>query len=141
MHGTGTSNASGRLVATASTADYYAELTANLGIAGGGLGGGPSIRDVSTVGSDTYYFAYFADNGNLVVYKRVANTITSIGTAVVGPLTGTIRLEAAGTTIKASLNGSVVVTVTDASIAGAGRPGLYVDKGDFDNFVTSGVLV
>ena len=87
---------------------------------------GPALRMSTT--ADTYYGVYYQD-GELVLYKRVAGVTTSLDVNVGLSLSygGTVyrlRLEAAGSTITASINGVVRASATDTDITAAGRVGL-----------------
>lgn len=88
----------------------------NLGLAG----------RVSTT-QDTYYGLYYQD-GELVLFKRLAGVTTTLGTWVTslsyGGTTYRMRLEMVGTAITAYVDDVARISATDGDITDAGRAGL-----------------
>jgi pectate lyase len=93
---------------------------------------------------DDYYCVTLRSDGKLSIRADIAGSSGTLGSSVsVSPAitTGTfytVELEIVGSTINAYLNGVLVDTVTDASIA-AGGVGLVVDNADaeFDDVTVS----
>jgi hypothetical protein len=107
------------------TADYsvscdYVLLTSvpslNLGITGR-----------MSVTADTYYGVYYQD-GELVLFKRVAGVTTSLGvwitTLSFGGTSYQLVLDMVGTTIRVLVNGTERISVTDGDITAKGRAGV-----------------
>ena len=87
-----------------------------------------TVRGTGT-STDTEY-GFVCVNGGSGIYKRIASvqsTIISGGpSCAVG---NAIELDAVGTTLTALINGTVVLTTTDSSIA-SGQPGLWLWAND-----------
>jgi hypothetical protein len=82
----------------------------------------------SSTSADTYYLARHVTSGTdrWELAKSVSGTITSLGTydqTLSAGSTSTLRLEMQGSTIRLLVNGVQRVSVTDTSIAAAGRGG------------------
>lgn len=100
--------------------------------------------------SDTcYQFSMREDGLNTRIFKVVAGTQTALTTATTTALAvgDVIRLEAIGTTINAYRNGTIIATVTDATITTGKRAGIYAvqssgltDNVQFDNFQANDFL-
>jgi len=81
---------------------------------------------------NNYYLAVIKDGshtpGNVViVYKRVGGTFTQLGSSAINFPINTVHslaFSANGSSLVASFDGTPVVTVTDTSIAGAGKCGM-----------------
>ncbi len=119
--------------------DQYAQVETRWTTTSDDGAGGLRVR---SNGTTTAYVTYFdAGTGLLMLYKRVAGVNTYLGDSGTSPLavdtTGTLKLEAIGTAIKAYVNGVEKISATDAAIA-SGKPGLHALTGDqlvnFDNF-------
>lgn len=114
---------------------YYAGLPASADYTVGGV-----MRPIDTTNSsvgvagrmntvaETYYRAYFdRGSGLLQLEVAVSGTLTSLGSFSTTPATGsdnTVVLSMVGTAISVSLNGTTVISVTDSSIAAAGKAGV-----------------
>ena len=79
--------------------------------------------------ANTFYGARY--NGALdgwELYKCVAGSLTSLGSSVSSPLAGgtrTLRLSLLGTSLSVWVDGASVIARTDATIAAAGRAGVW----------------
>ena len=107
------------------SADYAVQVTLVMLSNTPSLNIGPTLR--TSTSADTYYSAFYQD-GQLTLIKRVAGVNTTLGTwtsalSYGSAVTYTLRLEAVGTTITASIDGVVRITATDGDITAAGRPG------------------
>lgn len=75
------------------------------------------------------YYIAFASQANLQLFKAVGGTFTQLGSNyafnVSAGGTYTVRLDMNGTTIRALLDGTQRISVTDSSHSGAGRAGIY----------------
>ena len=86
------------------------------------------------IDNDNYYILVLNDDSggaptlNIRIYKRVSGTFTALdsGTNITWPRGTSIlaRFEASGSTLKSYINGSLIATVTDSSIAGHGGVGV-----------------
>ncbi len=108
---------------TPASADY--SVTADI-IIKSSIGSTGVAGRISTT-ERTYYTAYIDQTtAKVVLAKRVAGTITTLnvsaGTYGIG--TWSLTLDMVGTTIRALVGGTAVVTVTDASITAAGKAGI-----------------
>ena len=92
---------------------------------------GPAGR--MSAGADTYYYGRYSEGASpsFSLYKRVAGTATQLGgnitTTALLPRVGErtkLTLSMNGTTIKLLVDDVEVISVTDASIAGAGKAGV-----------------
>lgn len=104
-------------------ADYFISVDIIIKSAIGSTG----VAGRISTSAQTYYTAYIEQtSGKVVLAKRVAGAITSLGvsTATYGVGTWTLTLDMVGTTIRALINGVQVVSVTDSSIAAAGKAGI-----------------
>jgi hypothetical protein len=86
-----------------------------------------SICGRMSTSADTMYYVYYLNN-ELVLVKRVAGAITTLGTwpttLSTGGTTYQLELDMSGTTIRALLNGVERISVTDGDITAAGRAGV-----------------
>lgn len=111
-----------------------ADYTSNAGEQGGLI--------ARATGTGTFYLLNIAQTGSIVLYRTVSGAYTSIGTGGAGtvPTTGThtVGLSCKGSAIKALVDGSAVITVTDSGVAsgtGAGfRHGNGTPNYRWDNF-------
>ena len=112
--------------AVAPSADYYveavlywrsADTSANIGITGR-----------AAPAANTYYFVRWQGSVNSwQLYKVVAGTATQLGSNVADTFTSgskTVRLTMSGTTISVSVNGTQIISQTDAVITAAGAAGV-----------------
>lgn len=82
--------------------------------------------------TDTAYIGEWGDysTGTWRLFKRVNGVETDLATGTLLPhALGTMRLECEGTTIRFWINGTLMATETDATIA-AGQPGLGMYRSD-----------
>ena len=84
-----------------------------------------------------FYFLALANNGQVILGKRVSGATTNLATASLGVSLGTwytLRLETFGSTLRGSVNGTQVVTATDSSFS-SGRVGFstYYTAASFDD--------
>ena len=125
-------------------ADQYAEATARRGSA---TSGATRVSlTVRTSGNNAYWAQWDRATNMWAIFKVVNGTVTSLGTVAnaagfgftAAGATVVMRLEAIGTTIRLLLNGTVALTVTDASLnfgmagvrlygAGGGGAGVELD--------------
>jgi len=86
-----------------------------------------SICGRMSTSDDTMYYAYYL-GGELVLVKRVAGAITTLGvwisTLTGGGTTYGLALQMIGTAIKVFLNGIERISAIDSSITAAGRGGV-----------------
>ena len=84
----------------------------------------------ASMGARNQYRAQLLDDGTLTLSKLVAGVYTSLGTYAAGTLTAgatyTIRVEAIGTAIKAYLNGTQRISVTDSAVTAGGGLALQI---------------
>lgn len=93
--------------------------------------GGLALR---VVDSANYYLLKLSDDSgatptvNVRIWKRVAGTFTALGTSLnITWARGTsknIQFQVVGSVLTASIDGAVVITVTDTALAGAGGVGM-----------------
>ena len=86
------------------------------------------------IDNNNYYILVLDDdsggspNANVRIYKRVSGTFTALdpGTNITWPrgTSITAKFEANGSTLKSYVNGSLIATVTDSSIASPGGVGV-----------------
>jgi hypothetical protein len=110
-----------------STADYT--VAADLFVASllSGINKGIAGR-VSTSASTLYALRYVVSSGQWQLIKNVAGTSTTLGTfnqALTVGQTYRMSLRMTGTTIVANIDGTDIITVTDAAVTAAGRAGIY----------------
>ena len=70
-----------------------------------------------------YYYLALRNDGQLVLGRRTSGTHTPLATAPVQVSTGTwytLRLEAAGSSLRVQLDGALLVSTTDGTSAPAG---------------------
>ena len=109
-------------------ADQFSELGASIQASGYG----PTVRQQS--GSDSCYVAWLEydignDDGTFLAYVgRVSSGSIYTLNYVEGISPGTVRVEAQGTTIRLKVNGTEIVSATDATYSG-GAPGIRVQSG------------
>lgn len=88
----------------------------------------PGIAGRMQPGAQTYYFVRWSQTaGGWQLFRCVNASNVQIGTTSTDTFTGgtkTIRLTMVGTTISVQLNGSTIITVTDANITAAGFAGM-----------------
>lgn len=99
--------------------DHYSQVT----ISADQDGGGPSVRHQS--GANTFYTLY--TNGVVLqIYEVTAGTFAQLGVDYANNtvVNDTIKLDATGSTLTPSLNGTPLATRTDSTITG-GAPGLH----------------
>jgi hypothetical protein len=93
--------------------------------------------------SQNYYFMYYDDSdGKMHIDKRVSNVVTGINSvAMTAPSTGawhSFRLSVNGYTLTAFVDGSQILSVTDAGQSfSSGKVGLYTfnQTADFDDMI------
>lgn len=111
--------------------DQFVQETINLQSTASEQDIGVTCRDN---GMNTYYsaFADYSDGtfvGTLFLRKTVASVTTSLATMAETFINGqTIGISCQGTTIKAQLGGSTILTATDNAIA-SGNPGILMYSG------------
>lgn len=117
-------NASGAF----STSDYTVQSIYNptAGASYSGLGG----RRVNFGVSDSDFYLISTQSGSNTIYlhKRVSGSYTQLGTGSVTMNNGsdyTFKLSMNGTTIKAFVDGTEYISVTDSSLAGPGDAGMF----------------
>lgn len=119
-------------------ADQYAEAKAVALQSGRDIAAACRVSGASVAAANAYLMVINSDDvatgfGSMKVtlYKQVAGAFTEITTAVTTSVSANdvIRVEAQGTTIRGKINGTTVVSVTDASLS-SGNPGLYVGSGN-----------
>lgn len=134
------------------TADYSVQVEANS--SAGGLFYGVMGRRVNfgTNDSDGYFVSRY-ENGasdDYRLYKRAAGAWTQLGTSYVAAITGTetLKLEMNGTAIKAFLDGTERVSVTDTTFSASGDCGITDTTGGtphegvvWDNFTADDFTV
>jgi hypothetical protein len=97
--------------------------------------------------ADTFYLARHASSNDIELYKFVAGTPTSLGSAASGytaNATMEIKLSMSGSTIKVYCNGVQKISVTDTAITAAGYAGIRFGastSGFIDNFNFTGSVV
>lgn len=110
------------------SADYTVEMDVSSTSVDVSLGtSGVGVMGRVNTAAATGYIAY-VDRTTVYIYKIVAGTYTSLGSAAWSPSSSTayrLRLEMIGTAIKAYIDGTLKVSVTDSSITAAGKAGLY----------------
>ncbi len=78
--------------------------------------------------TDNWYAIHFYNgNNNIFLYKFISGSFTLLGTYGYTPTVGVpfnVQLVMSGTTIQAVLNGTLVLSVTDSSVTGAGHGGV-----------------
>lgn len=121
-------------------ADYYAEcdyIIYNDNTVGAGLAVRQSTSDL------TMYLTRY-EGGRYLLAKFVAGVYTELGSYTVNHLgtTHKLRLEVTGTAIKVYVDGVLRISVTDSSIAAAGKAGLTAGAANdvgfgrhIDNFI------
>jgi hypothetical protein len=91
-------------------------------------GAGIDVPTVRNNGGDLYDF-WFDGTNHVQINKRIGGSYSTVGTSTtVAPTTFKARLEAQGTTLRAYVDGTLVLTTTDSSIA-SGQPGLLGANG------------
>jgi len=110
---------------TPASADYTVQATINIKSTIGSTGVAGRISTTAR----TYYTAYIEQTtGKVVLAKRVAGTITSLGVSASGYGIGNhiLALDMVGTTIRALVGGVQVVTFSDTTnnITAAGKAGI-----------------
>lgn len=105
------------------TANQWAEA-AVVGNLTGGHAIGPAVH---INGTDLYYLWLGSTTNTVEIVRRLSGSYATLGSATAVPA-GTMALEIVGTTIKAYVNGTVALTVTDANIA-TGQPGILGNDG------------
>lgn len=122
------------------TADYYVQAIVYTNPSNAS-GIGLIIRYVD---ASNYYYARINTFGNtLKIIKRIAGSETELGNYNGGYTGGnsyTLKFSGTGTTLKAYVNGTERISVTDSDLTSAGKPGLWSDYGNstWNNFVISG---
>jgi len=109
--------------------DQTCSLTcdANLGGNGNNYVGLAVRSDLASTSTGSLYWAWCDGGSDTALNKVVGGTFTTLGTAN-GTALGVgdvLTLEAVGTAITLKVNGTNVISVTDASIA-SGAPGVYL---------------
>ncbi len=108
---------------TPASADYSVEATITIKSSIGSTGVAGRISTTAR----TYYTAYIEQTtGKVVLAKRVAGAVTSLGVSAGSYGIGdhVLTLDMVGTTIRALVGGVQVVSVVDASITAAGKAGI-----------------
>ena len=100
---------------------------------------GPFVRGSYTGDGGTLYGAYWCQISGTTVYLYRINilfgTYTLITSAAAGGSSGTLRIEANGTTISVKVNGVQKISVTDSNITAGQRCGIfYLGNKSCDNF-------
>ena len=95
--------------------------------------------------SSTNYYGFTVDGGQARLVKRVNGTVSTLATGAAAVPAGTwatLRVEAAGRTLRGLVNGTPVVTATDTTFA-TGRLGLLANYASaaFDDVVAETVAV
>jgi hypothetical protein len=100
--------------------DHYAQIV----IKTDGDGGGVLVRHQS--GANTFY-AFLSDGTRCTMYEVTGGTFATLGADYANNtvVNDVLKLDATGSTLTPSLNGTPLATRTDASITG-GAPGLEV---------------
>ena len=88
---------------------------------------------------DTGYCAFWNNDGNLYLHRRVAGTAANLQTTALA-ISGThsVKLAAIGTSLTITLDGTPLATVVDANISSAGRAGIWTKEATTN---TTGVRV
>jgi hypothetical protein len=118
--------------ATAFTSDQYSQVTLTSTQLGGTLWVGPMVRaQSSNSGQSEYVAIYFWNNGSpeLMLFMRDDGGWAQLGSSfsVSALPAGTVLgLQAVGSTLTVTLNGTTEITVTDSTLTG-GAPGLMTN--------------
>lgn len=104
-------------------ADHYSEVTAAALPSSGSVWMGPTVRQTAL--GKGYLLIYLPGTGFMMFNQTAPGSSSQIGSTVAGTLAvnDVLRLDASGTTLKAYKNGTLLMTVTDASWS-SGSPGL-----------------
>jgi hypothetical protein len=130
--GQGSGNSGDYWTADTFTSDQYSQVALTSTQLSGTEWIGPSVRvQSSNSGQSAYVGIYFWNNGTpeLMLFLRDDGNWTELGNAfTVSPLpVGTVLgLQAAGSTLSLTLNGTTKISVTDAALTG-GAPGLMTN--------------
>ena len=85
----------------------------------------PAVTLRMTDADNFYRVAVVAVGSVFRMHKRVAGEWTLLGSQSVGSLTGTIRLEAVGSTLKGYFQGNELISTSDTDLTSAGYAGIY----------------
>lgn len=101
--------------------DHYAECV----MSADSDGGGPVVRHQS--GANTFYVFATGGGATCAMYESTAGTFAQLGADYANNAANgnTLRLDATGSTLTPSINGTGLATRSDASITG-GAPGIHV---------------
>jgi len=118
-----------------SSADQWCEIVGKTGLDSGTGWIGALVRGVAS-SSDAYYayvtYGGSAGNGTLTLRKIVSGVITELGSYGFSGFSNstyyTVRVEAEGTTIRALLDGTERISVTDSDLSAAGNIGLTIRR-------------
>jgi hypothetical protein len=134
-------DSSGNEFATALTdlgsADHYSQVDV-IGQTGGNYSA-VTVRGAGDNSANCYVGFFDANNSWFTIGKFVSGSFTSLNTggSLSPPFTGTIRLEAEGTTLRLYVGGTLRVTASgDSTFTTQSYAGLYcnTDTSTFDNF-------
>lgn len=123
-------------------ADQWAQVQITATALASGQWFGPSVR-VSANGQTGYLAIYFNNGGTyqIVLYKRVAGSFTSIGSYASGQLTAgaVLKVAAVGTSVTVLVGNVPRITVTDTAVT-TGQPGImFFGVGRLDQFACSDI--
>lgn len=120
--------------ATPPSADYTVEADITVYTAGSGGGLGVLGRNSTAGGYDCYFWSYYKDAGEWrLIVKSPSSFYATLGTFVDSFADGETKhlaLGMSGTTITGSVNGSVVVSVTNSDLSAAGFAGIWGEPSD-----------
>lgn len=108
--------------------NHWSQLTIKILANATDEGMGPSVRMQATGGAGNAYFVQ-ASTTETRLYKKIAGAFTQLGSdAAACAVNDVLYIEVQGTTIVVKINGTTVITVTDASIS-SGNAGIWSSEG------------
>ena len=109
---------------TYSTADYEVKVTATATSTADNVAMiAARIQDANNM----YLYKFSSTLANNILYKRVAGTWTSLGTASVAAVAGSVmKLRVVGSNITVYRDNTLALSVTDPDITGAGKAGIGI---------------
>ncbi len=123
-------------------ADYETEVRCKMTVGGGG---GVGVANRVTDINNYYLVEASPSGGNLDMYRKQSGSYTYKGGYAGGITTNTyytVKLSCVGSSIKAYLNGTERISVTDSNLTSAGKPamrGFSSDNGQYyDDFAIYG---
>jgi hypothetical protein len=91
---------------------------------------------MSTSADTMYHIQWVTAEEKVTLFKRVAGTNTSLGTATLKPEVGvnhTLRLEMTGSAIKVFIDAAEKISAVDGTITAAGRAGVHTTENSSTN--------